>query len=51
MNTLDFSSQAVVKLNNVNQENFFREESLYRSAFHLAYDEGEFIGEASHMTI
>jgi len=41
----------VVKLTNLNQEEFMREESLYRSAFHQAYDEGELIGEVGMFLI
>lgn len=35
----------VVKITNINLEDESREASIYRSPFHMLYDEGDFIGE------
>jgi hypothetical protein len=43
MSTKNLNS--IVKITNKNQELEANEESLYRSPFHLLYDEGEYLGE------
>eukprot|EP00347_Sterkiella_histriomuscorum_P003348 403364636 len=51
MNTYDSQQIQVVKLNGQGNDQFFNEQSLYRSAFHLQYDEGEFLGEGLAATV
>lgn len=43
MSTKNLSS--IVKITNKNMEDEANEQSLYRSPFHLLYNEGEYLGE------
>ena len=38
---------SIVKITNKNLDDEANEESLYRSPFHLLYDEGEYLGEVT----